>query len=60
MIQWEQDQIALTYRQLSMAVTAEPAAAEPEVVYVDAREGEPFSMESLCMQCLENVSTLHQ
>jgi hypothetical protein len=26
------------------------------VQYVDAREGEPFTMESLCMECLQNVS----
>ena len=52
--------VNLLLNSLAMAVEPEPVAAEPEVLYVDAREGEPFSMESLCMQCLQNVSGMHQ
>lgn len=29
--------------------------ADPEVLYVDAHEGEPMQFESLCMECMENV-----
>lgn len=30
---------------------------DPEVLYVDAHEGEPMQFESLCMECMENVSS---
>ncbi len=28
----------------------------PDVLYVDTHEGEPMQFESLCMECMENVS----
>ncbi len=41
-----------------LAVTAEmAAAAEPEVIYVNAEDGEPYALESLCMNCHETVSS---
>jgi len=29
---------------------------DPEVLYVDTHEGEPMQFESLCMECMQNVS----
>ena len=41
-----------------MVVAAEMApAAEPEVIYVNAEDGEPYALESLCMNCHETVSS---
>ena len=41
-----------------MAVAAEMApAAQPEVIYVNAEDGEPYALESLCMNCHGTVST---
>ena len=43
-----------------MAVDAEAAvmapAAEPQVIYVNTEDGEPYALESLCMSCHETVS----
>lgn len=32
--------------------------AQPDVLYVDAEEGQPFTMDSLCMECMQNVSVI--
>lgn len=29
---------------------------DPQVLYVDTHEGEPMQFESLCMECMQNVS----
>ena len=39
-----------------MAVTADMAVPDqPEVLYVDTEEGEPYALESLCMNCHQTV-----
>ena len=39
-----------------MAVTADMSVpAQPEVLYVNTEEGEPYALESLCMNCHETV-----
>ena len=44
-------------RVIVMATSEQPAvAADPDIIYVNTKDGEPYQMESLCMNCYETVS----